>query len=423
MNDNNSQVREDATSTTLKGAGKDHDGTPWAAIVILALGIFTMTTLEQMPIGVLTLVADDLGISGGAVGLGVTVPGLLAAVTAILAPRVTARLDRRMVLAVALFIAALSSFLTAVSVNTATYLGSRILVGLAIGTFWSLLGATVVRIAAKDQLSRALTIAFSGSAGAVVLGVPLSTWLGTVLGWQGSFYVGGAFSAVIGVGILLTLPKVYSEPWTGFGDFAKVWKIPGVRYGVIFTFLMVTAHFTAYTYASPLLQDLGGVTVEGVGVMLFAFGIAGLVGNFLAGPIMKRSMSVAVTLLPLGLLFGMAGLALVATNPTSAFLVMLGWGLFGGAISVVSQAWVLESADKLMEPAAGLASAAFNIGIALGAFAGGMAEGGFPGAPGILGGGGSEAILLTAVTGMAIALVVAIVGRRVSRTAVGTAGK
>lgn len=421
MSDDNARTNDMGTTTTdalkpqnLEGSWRDSDGTPWFAIVVLALGIFTMTTLEQMPIGVLTLVSDDMGISRGAVGLGVTVPGLLAAVTAILAPRVTARFDRRAVLGSALLIAALSSILTAISWNTATYLGSRILVGLAIGIFWSLLGATVMRIAAKDQLSRALTIAFSGSAGAVVLGVPLSTFLGTALGWQGSFYAGGAFAAVIGLAVLLSVPKVYSEPWTGFGDFSTAWRIPGVRYGVIFTFLMVTAHFTAYTYASPLLQDLGGVSVEGVGVMLLAFGAAGVLGNFLSGPIMKRNMSVAVTLLPLGLLLGMAGLALVVTNSTSALLVMIGWGLSGGAISVVSQAWVLESAGTLMEPAAGLASSAFNIGIALGAGTGGLAQAGIAGFPGVLGEGGSHAILLTAVAGMSVALVIAIVGRRAS---------
>ncbi|MDO4610036.1 MFS transporter [Corynebacterium sp.] len=384
-------------------------GTPWAAIVVLGLGIFIMTTMEQLPIGVLTLVAEGLGASNALVGLGVSVPGILAACMAVVAPKLVGRVDRRVVLAMALITVLISGIATSVARTEWFYLASRTLVGLALGVFWSLLGATVTRMAAPGDRPKALTVAFSGSAAAVVLGVPLATWLGETFGWRQAFSAVGVAAGAVGVVVLMLLPRTPVSRAVAFADIARAWSNRGVRFGVLFTFLLVTAHFTAYTYASPLLQDLGGVPVSGISAALLAFGVAGLAGNFLAGPLLRRSVSAAVVVLPAGVLAALVVFRLFVESPASAFVVMIGWGLFAGAISVVSQAWVLGAAGELAEPASGLNSGAFNFGIAAGALVGGQVEqGALLGVPtsAVLGG-GSSAVLAAGAAGVACALALA----------------
>ncbi|MDO5730501.1 MFS transporter [Corynebacterium sphenisci] len=391
--------------------GEPATRTPWAAVAALGVGIFTMTTLEQLPIGVLTLVSSGLGVAEGVVGLGVTVPGLLAGATAAVTPRLAGRADRRRVLAGALAAAAASAAASALAPGAATFLASRIIVGFAIGVFWALLGATVARIAAPGDVPRALATAFSGSAAAVVLGVPLTTWLGAWLGWRGAFAAGAGFAALVAVAVLALVPAGAAPAPAGGGGAARAWARPGVRFGVVFTLLLVTAHFTAYTYASPILQELAGVDVTGVGAMLLLFGAAGIAGNFAAGPLLRRSRRLAVTVLPPGLLAGM-GLLAAGHGPAAAAAAMIVWGLFGGAVSVISQGWVLGAAGEFAEPASGLNSAAFNVGIAAGSAAGGLVHAGLPGAPGALGAGGPAAVLAVAAAGMALTGALAALGAR-----------
>lgn len=374
--------------------------TPWAAVLTLALGIFTIVTLEQLPIGVLTLIAEGLHTSDATIGLGVTIPGILAGLCAAFVPKLSGHLDRRIVLASAMFAAAISAAASALAPTAVLFLASRIIIGFAIGIFWALLGSTAAAIAAPGELSKALTLAFSGAAGAVVLGVPLSTWLGALLGWHGAFLSGGILAALVGLTLLFVLPPVPATGEANLTDLKRALNIRGVRYGVCFTLILVTSHFLAYTYASPILQDLGGISAASVGTMLLIYGCAGLIGNFLAAPILNRSIRVAVALLPIGLLSGMLALSTTST-PIGAALTMAFWGIFGGGMSVISLGWVMNSAGRLTEPASALNSSAFNIGIACGALIGGLFE--------TL---GSASVLLAAAVGMGFAALLGFFGAR-----------
>src|SRR5690606_3252926 len=101
---------------------------------------------------------------------------------------------------------------------------------------------------------------------------------------------------------------------------------------VMLTLVLVTFHFTAYTYASPVLQDRIHITIDGVGPMLFVFGIAGFIGNFVAGPLLRRSPRGTFVALPIGVLVGVLVLGLLAGGVADGAAAMALWGLFGGAI-------------------------------------------------------------------------------------------
>ncbi|MBV7294715.1 MFS transporter [Corynebacterium sp. TAE3-ERU12] len=388
--------------------------THWTAVIALGAGIFTMTTLEELPIGVLTLMSDGLETSDGVIGLGVTVPGVLAAIVAIIAPRLTGRIDRRLVLTAALIASALSALMTALAPSPGFFLASRILIGIGLGVFWALLGASAARLASPRQVARALTVAFSGGAGAIVLGVPLATYVGALVGWRGSFFAAAALATSMAIVLWVVVPPIPATPGASFADIGRAWSLSGVRFGVLYTFVVVLFHFNAYTYASPILQKLSGVSVAGVGTMLLIFGLAGLSGNFLSGPAMDRSLTATMVALPLGLAIAMAVLT-QASGPLGAGAVMALWGLFGGAVSVVSQGWVLDASGDLAEPASGLNSGAFNLGIAGGALTGGLIQPGIPGMPGVLGAGGPVAIVTVSIIGMIVALFLAVAAARRSR--------
>lgn len=344
----------------------------WVAVVALALGIFTLVTVEELPIGVLTLMSDDLGVSRGTIGLAVTLPGVLAGIVAILVPAVTRALNRKTVLMWALAAVVVSCAISALAPSFEILLASRIFTGVAIGMYWPVLPLLATAQVRASDRTTALTIAYAGVGSALVLGLPLATWLGSLVGWRGSFAATGALALVTGIVALILVTPVRSLTVETIRSTLGAAKIRGVRYAFTLTLIIITAQFISYSYVSPILQDLGGVPVEQVSAYLLAYGVLGIVGNFAAGPLIKRSASFAVLVLAVGTSLGLVLVGVAMHSPLSALIIVCIWGLFGGMASVSIQAMVNAESGDRMEAGTALNSAAYNISIGGGAIIGGL---------------------------------------------------
>ncbi len=344
----------------------------WLAVTAIGLGIFAMVTIEEAPIGLLSMISDDLHVSSGLVGLSVTVPGIVAALAAPLVPVLTRKIDRRIVLTTALLVMVAGCIGSYFSGSLTALLLSRVLVGLSLGGFWSLAAAVAVRHVSPKHAARATSIVFSGVSAGIVIGVPLSTWVGTMLGWRLAFLLIAAFGAVVAAALFFLLPPTPAQNALQPRDLLHATTRSGVRFAVLLTFLIVTAQFLAYTYASPGLQQMAHVGPDGISAMLLIFGIAGLIGNFAIGAISGRKPNLA-----LGLITVVSGTVLVAfplagTTPVMGGVLMAIWGLFAGAASVSITTWVLKVSPGAEEIATAVNSSIFNLSIALGALGGGL---------------------------------------------------
>ena len=338
----------------------------WPGVVALAIGIFVMVTVEEIPIGVLTLIAQDLDASKGTVGLGVTVAGGSAGLTGLFTSVLIGRVDRRLILVSSLLLVGVATWVTGMASNIVLYLVARLLAGVGIGLFWALIAVVASKIVRPEKSALATTVAFSGVAIGTILGVPLGTWLGTTFGWSEAFYIVGA-AAVLTAGLLYALvPSVAVTERFTLADYGRAWAIPGVRLALIVTAIMVVSQYIAYTYASPALQEFAGVSVAGVGAMLLVMGVAGLFGNLGSAPIMRKRPILALLLVTNGMTAGIIALVF-SGSLILAVGAMVIWGLFGGAMAVVLQHWVLTCAGPYAEPAAALDSGIFNACIAAGA--------------------------------------------------------
>lgn len=343
----------------------------WAAVLALAVGIFVLITIEELPIAVLSVMAPDLGVSTGMAGLTVTLPGVLAALVAIATPVLTRGLDRRLVLVIALVCVAISCGASVIAPGLLLLLVARAFTGIAIGLYWAVLPVVATRQVAPARTATALTLAFSGVGGALVLGVPLASWIGAHLGWRAAFGVIGALSLVVLVLVLILVRPVHSEAALGLGDLRAAAANPGVRCALLLTAVIVTGQFITYSFVSPLLHDQAHVPTTALSALLLAFGISGLIGNFAVGPVLRRSPGLAVLLIASGIALSLLAFLLLVRTPLGAALVMPAWGLFAGAASVAIQAFVSREAAQLEESGTALNSAAYNLAIALGALIGG----------------------------------------------------
>ncbi|MGW3495114.1 MFS transporter [Streptomyces sp. NPDC001020] len=345
----------------------------WLAVLAVTLGIFSLMTSELLPVGLLTPVGSALDVSEGTAALMVTVPGLVAAVSAPLVTVATGRVDRRIALAVLIGLVGAANLASAFATSFAVVLIARFLIGISVGGFWSIAGGIALRLVPEKHVARATAVIFGGVETASVLGVPTGTFIGALSGWRTAFAAVGTLGLVSLVCMVFLMPRVPAERTITFGDLPKVFKgNAGVRTGVALTFLVITGHFLAYTFVRPILQG-DGVADGMVGALLLTFGVAGICGNFIAGALVAERLRQTVVGIGVVLTVAMVLLALVGHSALTAGAVLVLWGLGYGAVPVTFQTWILDAAPNATEAASSLYVSTFNLSIALGALFGGFA--------------------------------------------------
>lgn len=343
--------------------------TGWPAVLVVATGIFTVVTSEMLPVGLLTPMAAALAVSEGTAGQTLTITGVVAAVSAPLVVPALGRLDRRPVLVVLMGLLALANLVAAWSPAFGVLVAARVLVGVAMGGVWSVAAGLAVRLVPATSVGRATATIFSGIAVASVLGVPAGTFLGTLVGWRAAFVVVGVLSAVVALAMAVLLPALPGRA-AGLSGVTALLRNPWVVTGLVVVALLVVGHFGAYTYVRPVLETLA-IDAPLIGTLLLVYGVAGVLGNFVAGAGAARSVRRTVQVLA-GLLVGAALLLALAPSAPAAAVALVVWGLGYGGVSVTAQIWMMAAAPDAREAASSLFAGVFNGAIALGAVGGGL---------------------------------------------------
>lgn len=336
------------------------------------LGIFSIVTIEILPIGLLTSIGAGFAISDGMAGLMMTMPGFLAAISAPLVTVATARVDRRLVLSGFMALLALASFLAAVAPGYWLVLVSRVLVGITIGGFWSIAAGLAGRLVRAESVGRATAVIFAAVPLGSVLGVPAGTFIGDLAGWRAAFAVLGALAAAVFAMLFAVVPAMPPVQVTRLSVLRGMFRSGNTRFALLLTFLVVLAHFGAYTYVTPFLEQVTHIGPGLITAFLLAYGVAGIVGNFAGGAIVARRphagfgiaagmIAAATLLLPV---LGRSGIGAVG--------LLVVWGIAYGAVPVASQKWFVKSAPHAPEAASVLFTTSFQATLSAGALVGGI---------------------------------------------------
>ncbi len=175
----------------------------WRRVIILAVTAFIFNTTEFIPVGLLSGIARSFNMVSEQVGLIITIYAWIVAITSLVCMLVISRIERRKLLIgiVAIFIA--SHILSAVAWNYAVLIISRSGVALTQSVFWAITTSLAIRMAPPGKKALALSLLATGTALALVLGLPLGRVIGQLLGWRMTF----AALAVCAVVVLILLAK------------------------------------------------------------------------------------------------------------------------------------------------------------------------------------------------------------------------
>jgi predicted MFS family arabinose efflux permease len=344
----------------------------WLSVLTVSMGIFSMITAEQLPVGLVPAISRQLGVAVGTVGMTVTVPGVIAAIASVGLPLAVGKLDRRVLLAGLLAVLAGASAVSALAPNFSVLLASRLLVGITIGGFWAISGSLAVRLVPGPSVPRALMLIFGGVGAAAVLGVPVGTMIGQLVGWRGAFWSLAGLSVAVLVAALVLLPPLPAAAPVRLEALGAQLRNPVLLAGIVATALLVAGHYGAYTFVSPALLDISGVGNSAIGPLLLGYGILGMVGNAVAGSMASRAAG--RTMAVIGALLGAVLILFpfLGTTPWTGVILLLAWGFAYGSAPVTLQTWVLSAAPASAEAATAIYCFVFNLAIALGTLASGL---------------------------------------------------
>ena len=335
-------------------------------LLSLALASCLAVTTEMLPVGLLPDIGATFSKSESVTGLLVTLYAVMVATLAVPLTIATTRFGRRPLLLVTVLGYVVSNALVAAAPTFAVMAAGRAVGGLTHALFFSLTIGYVPRLVAQSDVGRALAIVSGGASAGFVLGMPLSTSLGTAAGWRASFGVLAVLSCMTFIAVYKLLPRVDYTPHTHRSNRSGRGALVAVSASNLLTFL---GHFTAYTFISVLLLA-SGVGPAFVGPILLACGACGLLGLWWVGRHLDRSPrrtaavalgGIIVAVVALGISWPILAAVLAATALWSA--------AFGGVPSIY-QATAVRTHALPPEQAGAWVNATANVGIAGGAAVG-----------------------------------------------------
>jgi predicted MFS family arabinose efflux permease len=350
----------------------------------MALGVFALVTAEFLPASLLTPIAADFKISEGAAGQTVTATAAFALLSSLLVTAVIRNLDRRIVMLGFTILLLISNLVAAFALNLPMLLIGRVLLGVALGGFWTMSAALTMRLVPEASVPRALSIIFSGVSAATIFAAPLGIYFGHLFGWRAVFLMAAGLAAITLIAQAATLPRMPASGSARLGTLVEVLRRPGVAVGMICAMLVFSGHFAFFTYLRPFLEFTTGAGIATISSVLLGFGVASLFGTLLAGFMLERSLRATLAAMPL--VMAIFAVSLATSNSTLSIdlaLITL-WGLAFGAVPVAWSTWLTRTIPDEAESAGGLLVAAVQVAIMIGA-AGGGAIYDFKGATAVFG--------------------------------------
>lgn len=128
----------------------------------LFVGVVALVASEFVPVSLLTVIAADSGVTPGVAGQSVTAVGLSAVAASLLAASFFPKTNRRRILLASMLMVTLSNAVLALTNDVALHFAARAVLGLAVGTFWSMSTSTVERLVMPSVVAAALAIVYAG---------------------------------------------------------------------------------------------------------------------------------------------------------------------------------------------------------------------------------------------------------------------
>ncbi len=340
----------------------------------LCLAYFAMGTSSIAVVGLVNNMAVDLGVSKPDIAVLITVFALTFALAAPLLQVAAGSLPRRTLLLGGLGVMASGCLLSALAPTYGGVVAARVLMALgaaAVGPVASGLGAGLVP---PERQGHALAVVFGGMTLASVLGLPLTSWLGALLGWRWMFGGLALLGLLTALAIALLVGDRRAAPSVSLASFGQVFRQPAAAWSVAMSVCHMSAQFSLFALVAPFLQERFGVSPGQLSIALLVGGLSGVAGNLLAGRLgdrlgAPRSLQASV----IGMACASGAMLLLPGLPWLGIAAYGFWSMSGMGFYAPQQRRLIGLAPELRNLLLAINASALYVGMSLGAAAGSQA--------------------------------------------------
>lgn len=347
---------------------------PHVGLVILALAVggFAIGTTEFASMSMLPLFAQGLGIDAPTAGHAISAYALGVVVGAPVMTVLGARVPRRRLLLILMAMFTLFNGLTGLSPNYHWMLVFRFLAGLPHGAYFGVAALVASSLVPPNRRTRAVGQMFLGLTCATIVGVPLASWLGQLVGWRWSFALVAVLGLLTILAVAIYAPRTPADPKASpLGELSAL-KRSQVWYTLAIGAIGFGGMFAVYTYLADILISVTGMPLSSVPWVMAIFGVGMTVGNMVVPVFADRALMRTAGAL---LLWSLVILAIFPFTASNIWLLSLDVFFIGvgGALGTVLQTRLMDVAGDAQGLAASLNHSAFNTANALGPYLGGLA--------------------------------------------------
>ncbi|RAS74615.1 MFS transporter [Priestia endophytica] len=257
-------------------------------IYMLTLISFVVGTSQFVIVGTLDKVATSVDVSVATAGQLITVFALGNAIGTPLVIVATSKMNQRRQLLLALTIILLGIIGIIALPGFGLLMTSRVLLGVGTGVFVVTAYGIAAKLAAPGRQGGAMANVAMGYSSSLVFGVPLGRIIASSYDWKMIFWGIGIFSLLSIFAVLRLIPSIESEASVSLGKRLALLKNPRVVLTLSVTFFVFISYSILNTYITPFLTVVIPTMKEKISMVLFAMGIASLIGSKVGGLLADR---------------------------------------------------------------------------------------------------------------------------------------
>lgn len=257
---------------------------PNLTLLVFSLMSFVLAMTAFIFSGILDKVAVSLGISVAESGLLNTMYSYGAAFGVPITLILFRKVERSRMLKLMLFATILTTFALIYAQNFVQLLIVRLLMGISANSYGVLAISTVLALSPKDRQGRSLAFYIMGSSLALVIGIPLTRALSSILDWRSIFWILNAMMLLSLAYFLKYLPKADHEATKlDLKKELQFFKDGKTLLLLAYTFAMFMGYNAFYTYVTPYLLLLFPSIEPLMSLILVALGLSSFTGNLIGG--------------------------------------------------------------------------------------------------------------------------------------------
>ncbi len=345
----------------------------WLPLLGMTVAAFMFNTSEFMPIGLLMDIAADFAMTEAQAGRMITIYAYVVMLMSLPLMLLASRYPLRRLLLATISLFAVSHVASALAGGFWTLVLSRVGVAFAHAIFWSVASPIAVRLVRGPFKALAMSMIVTGTAVAIIVGLPLGRIIGLYIGWRMAFMCVAVLAFAVLAYLFFVFPTLDAgEPFT-LAQLPVMLRNPVLIGLYVMSFLLPTGYYTAYSYIEPFLKLVAGMDEAWVTATLVIFGAAGLLGSMAFSKWYDKYRYHFFRTVVLGVAVALLLLYPLSFNHYVLLALCAVWGVFVTAFNVVGQAELLRTTSVSTSAVAmSIYSGIFNLGIGSGSYLGGV---------------------------------------------------